>query len=317
MRNSNLDRELSLMLLMTENRSYTVSQMCERIGISPRTLYYYIEFFRNYGFIVEKHGRCYSLDKDSPFFSKLFKTVRFTEDEAIAMRRILDRADDSSIQVRHLRAKLDTLYDLDILTDTAMSERAAQNISALYGAIKMRKAVVLHRYSSPHSNSVAGRVVEPFHFLDGNNEVRCYEISSAMNKTFKVSRMESVEILDDDWRYEDRHRRLYTDIFMFSAEQTATVELRLGRLSHNLLLEEYPAAAPCVTPCGDGQHWHLRLDVCSYAGIGRFVLGLSGDITVLSDDGFRRYLRGKVDGMSGLWSGPASPPAVIPDSAEE
>lgn len=31
------------MLLMTENRDYTVKQMCERLGISRRTLYYYID----------------------------------------------------------------------------------------------------------------------------------------------------------------------------------------------------------------------------------------------------------------------------------
>ncbi len=302
MRNNNLDRELSLILLMTENRTYTVAQMCERVGISPRTLYYYIEFFKDYGFIVEKHGKCYSIDKDSPFFQKLFKSVRFTEDEAIAMRRLLDRADDSSIQLRHLRSKLDKLYDLDILSDTALRERDAQNISALYQAIKMKKMVVLHRYSSPHSNSVAGRVVEPFHFLNRNNEVRCYEVSSGMNKTFKVSRMESVEILDDGWRHEDLHCQLYTDIFMFSAEHTVTVELRLGRLSCNLMLEEYPEAAAGITPCGDGLHWNLRLDVCSYAGIGRFVLGLSDDISVLGDAGFRAYLRDKVAGMPRLWA---------------
>ncbi len=302
MRNNNLDRELSLILLMTENRAYTVSQMCERLGISARTLYYYIEFFRDYGFIVEKHGRCYSLDKDSPFFSKLFKSVRFTEDEAIAMRRLLDRADDNSIMLRSLRGKLDKLYDLDILSDTALRERDAQNISTLYQAIKMKKMVAIHRYSSPHSNSVTGRVVEPFHFLNGNNEVRCYEVSSGMNKTFKISRMESVEILDDDWRHESRHRQLYTDIFMFSAEQTVTVELRLGRLSCNLMLEEYPDAAAGITPCSDGLHWELRLDVCSYAGIGRFVLGLSDDIRVLGDAGFIDYLRDKAAGMSRLWT---------------
>ncbi|MBQ7868930.1 MAG: WYL domain-containing transcriptional regulator [Prevotella sp.] len=297
MRHNNLERELSLILLMTENRGYTVAQLCERLGISRRSLYYYLDFFRDYGFVVEKHGTCYSLDKSSPFFQKLIKKAHFTEDEAITMRRLLDRMDDSSIHVRHLKRKLDTLYDLDILNDVNLREQAANNVTALYEAIKMRKAVILRDYSSPHSDTVTNRVVEPFMFLDGNNEIRCYEIRTAQNKTFKISRIGSVMPLADDWEHENAHRRLFTDVFTFSGETTMPVELRLGRLAYNLLKEEYPQTEPYITPETDGQHWLLRIEVCSYLGVGRFVLGLLENVEVLGGEEFRRYLREKIKGM--------------------
>ena len=298
MRHNNLERELSLILLMTENRGYTVTQLCERLDISRRSLYYYLEFLRSYGFIVEKHGACYSLDKASPFFTRLLKKTHFTEDEAITMRRLLDRADDSNLHIRHLKRKIETLYDLDILNRVPLREQDAQNVSTLYEAIKTRKAVILHNYSSAHSDTTANRVVEPFMFMDGNNEIRCYEILTGCNKTFKVSRIESVILLADDWEHEAHHKQMKTDAFMFSGETTMPVDLRLGRLAYNLLKEEHPLAAAAVTPDDDGQHWLLHLDVCSYLGIGRFVLGLYENIEVLGSDGFREYLREKIAVMA-------------------
>lgn len=45
------------------------------------------------------------------------------------------------------------------------------------------------------------------------------------------------------------------------------------------------------------------MPVCSYAGIGRFVLGLFDDIEVLGDDGFVNYLGGKVRAMTEIIAG--------------
>lgn len=68
MRHDKLEKEMNLMLLLTENHRYDVDTLCERAGISRRMLYYYLESFRDWGFKVEKNGRIYSLDRESPFF---------------------------------------------------------------------------------------------------------------------------------------------------------------------------------------------------------------------------------------------------------
>ena len=138
--------------------------------------------------------------------------------------------------------------------------------------------------------------------MNNNNEVRCYEPSSKLNKTFKVSRMQEAELLDSEWAFEDRHREMYTDIFMFSGEEQMPVSMLLGQLSYNVLKEEYPAAEAYITANDDGRH-RLDMPVCSYAGIGRFVLGLFDDIEVLGDDGFVNYLDGKVRAMTEIIAG--------------
>ncbi len=296
MRHTSLNRELQLMLQLTENRSYTVEQLCERLEISRRNFYYYINFFRETGFIIEKHGPYHSIDKESPWFKKLFKVFHLTEDEALEIRHMLDGANANNLQVKHLKDKLDRLYDFHIMDEVKMDKLVTDRLSALYDAIKLKQKVMLINYSSPHSNTTSNRLVEPYMFLNGNNEVRCYELLSKTNKTFKISRMEAVMPIMEDWENEHLHRRMHTDIFMFSGEKKLPVRLRLDRLAHNLLVEEYPAATPFLT-AEDKEHWIFELDVCSYAGIGRFTLGLFEHIDILGDEDFREYIKGKIKEM--------------------
>lgn len=296
MRHDKLERELRLLLLLAENHNYTIEELCGKVGISRRNLYYYLEFFRDSGFKVEKRGAYYAIDRSSPFFDHLVSRISFTEEEAVLLRRMLDKAEHGNAIIANLKRKLKQFYDFDILADEQLREHAMQNIGSLYDAIKLQRQVVLKGYSSPHSQTVRDRFVEPFLLMNNNNEVRCYEPSSGMNKTFKVSRMQGVQVLDSEWAYADRHRRMYTDVFMFSGEELMPVELTLGPLSYNILREEYPQAMPCVADGGGGRRL-LRLDVCSYAGIGRFVLGLYDDIRVLGGDGFKQYLKEKISRM--------------------
>ena len=224
--------------ILTENHNYEVGQICEKIGISRRMLYYYLESFRDWGFKVEKNGRYYSIDRQSPFFMHLFERINFTEDEALTLLAILNKVDDRNAITERIRHKLDRFYDLNILSHPEIREKTAHNVSVLYKAIKSKLLVKIIGYSSPHSKSVKDRIVEPFLLLNNNNEIRAYEYSSNMNKTFKVSRMDNVELLDLSWEHEAKHKQIYTDIFMFSGEDKQHIKLRLGLLSHNLMLEE-------------------------------------------------------------------------------
>ena len=296
MRHDKLERELNLILLLTENHIYTIDELCAKVGISRRNLYYYLEFFRDCGFKVYKRGNGYCIDRDSPFINHLVSRVSFTEEEAVLMRRLLDQTDRGNVLTANLKKKLDHFYDFEILDNYELREQSVRSIRALYDAIKLRRQVILKGYASPHSRTVRDRFVEPFLLMNNNNEVRCYEMASGMNKTFKISRMEGVVVLDSEWAYADRHRQMFTDVFMFSGEELMPVELVLGQLSYNILKEEYPQAKPFITDAGGGGRL-LRLDVCSYAGIGRFVLGLYDDIQVLGGDGFRRYLDEKISRM--------------------
>jgi len=294
MRHDKLEKELYLLELLTENRSYTIKQLCDKLGMSRRNFYYYVEFFRDSGFKIYKHGDFYCIDRTSPFFGRITERISLNEEEAVLIRRLLDKTGKNNALVTNLKKKLERFYDFDILTNDELREQTVQNISVIYEAIKFKRQVMLRGYISPHSRTTKDRLVEPFLLMNGNNEVRCYEPLSQMNKTFKMSRAGSVELLDTQWVYEKKHRDMFTDIFMFSGEERMPVTLILGELSYNLLREEYPHAEKFIRENGDGRY-RLEMDVCSYTGIGRFVLGLFEDIEVVGNDTFKRYLAEKAE----------------------
>lgn len=287
------ERQLRLMVLLTQNREYTIEELCRHLDMSRRTLYRYLELFRDIGFEVVKQDNVYRLDKSSPFFRDITSLIHFTEDEALTLRHLLDGISGTDIQARHLRHKLERIYDFGILNIIESDAGHADNLQKLYEAMKQHRQVVLHDYSSAHSNRTDNRAVEPYMFLNNHNEVRCYELKSGQNKTFKVSRIGRVEVLELLWCHEADHRRVFTDLFQFSGDERHRVTLRLGRLSCNLLKEEYPQATRLLQADGDS-HWLLTTEVCSFQGIGRFVLGLFEDIEVMDSPEFLEFLRAKI-----------------------
>lgn len=284
------DRQLRLMILLTQNTDYSVDDICEKLSMSRRTIYRYLEAFRQMGFIVKKESNIYRLDKDSPFFEEISTMVHFTEDEAATINQVLNSVHNNSQQVRALRWKLSRLYDYKVLSAHSVNERMARNIHELYEAIKQERVVILKDYNSPHSNQESSRVVEPYMFHEGNTEIRCYEIASGMNKTFKVSRIGKVEMMDILWNNKDKHAPYHTDLFHFSGEKTYPVTLRLGRLATSLIMEEYPDATRLLKLENDGRCL-LSTEVCSYKGVARFVMGLIDDIEIVDSPEFVNYLR--------------------------
>ena len=140
------ERQLRLMVLLTQNREYTIEELSEKLDMSRRTLYRYLELFRDIGFRVEKLGNVYRLDKESPFFREITSLIHFTEDEALTLRRTLDVLSDTDMQVRHLRHKLERIYDFGITDAMQADPVLAGNLSALYEAIKLHRQVMIHDY---------------------------------------------------------------------------------------------------------------------------------------------------------------------------
>ena len=291
------DRQLRLLLMLTQNRNLTVDDVSRQLSMSRRSIYRYIDSFKQMGFIVVKEGPRYHIDPESPFFKQITSYIHFTEDEAMTINQVLNSVYDNSPQVRHLREKLSSLYDYKVLSKHGVDEHIAQNLAALFDAVKTERMVVLRDYASPNSAQTSDRIVEPYLFVSENSEVRCYEIKTGQNKTFKLSRIRKVEPLDLLWSHKNEHAEYFTDLFHFSGEERFPVTLILGQLSMSLLVEEYPGASAMLKKQDDGR-FLLKTEVCSYKGIGRFVMGLIDDIEIVDSPDFVEYLRGKVEDLT-------------------
>lgn len=193
------ERQLRLMMLLTQNRKYTLEELGKRLDMSSRNVYRYIEAFKMAGFIVRKTNGCYSLDKSSPYFKDISTLVHFTEEEAYILKRAIESVDGNTSLKQNLKEKLYKVYDYEILSEIVVRSGIADNVHNLYEAVKDKRQVAFHEYKSSNSHAVTDRVVEPFAFTANNNEIWCYEPASGKNKLFKVSRITSVEVLETGW----------------------------------------------------------------------------------------------------------------------
>jgi predicted DNA-binding transcriptional regulator YafY len=291
-----IDRILDLVLMLSGD-GHTVEELSETFGVSKRLCYYMLTCLRQHGFIVIKQGKVYRLNPKSPFFQQVSANISFSEDEAAFLYKLVDNVEDSGRYGELVKNKLVRFYDIDYLCGGKASKTRAQMINNLYDAIDRKRVVVLKNYSSPHSKTVSDRVVEPFLFMNDKCDVRCFEVSSGTNKTFKLSRMQDVELLDLIWEHEDAHKQMLTDVFMFSGDEQQTITLRLGRLSASILREEYPKSERYIEQ-QDDDHWIAKMPVCSFIGVGRFVLGLFEDIEVLECKEFKTFIKDKINKLN-------------------
>ena len=293
-----LERLLRLMKLLTGNVHYTINDLAERLDTSYRSIYRYIETFKDAGFVIHKlEGGVYKLGKESPYFREISQLVHFTDEEAHIVNQLIEGLDDTNMLKQNLRKKLSSVYNCTSLAASVVKGKHASNVNMILEAIEQRRQVLLCDYSSSHATSVRTRLVEPFGFTTNYVQIWCYEPDSGMNKLFKTSRVGSVVILDAGWQHVDKHHEGYIDIFRMTGYDRYRVCLELGMLAHNLILEEYPLSERDIKPLGNGR-WLLDTMVCNYIGIGRFAMGLLDDIRVVDSPNFSEYLKQRLELMS-------------------
>lgn len=287
-----IERMLRLMKMLTANVEYSVDDIAARLDMSRRTIYRYIDTFRDAGFVIKKSGQCIRLDKESPHFKDISQLVHFTEEEAVILRRAIESIDDTNTLKMNLKRKLYSVYDSKTLADTVVKGHNADNIHSLIEAIENRRQVVLRNYHSAHS--IRDRKVEPFGFTTNYVNVWCYDTEDGKCKIFKTARIDGVEILDAGWQHESEHEEGFIDIFRMIGSARIHVRLELGLLSRNLLLEEYPLAEEYVSQIAP-ERWLLETDVANLHGVGRFIAGLLDDIRIIEPHGLKTYLLDYID----------------------
>ena len=289
-----LERLLRLMKLLTANATYNVDQLAQRLSMSRRTVYRYIDTFREAGFVIKKNGDHIRLDKESPHFKDISQLVHFTEEEAVILKRAIENIDDTNLLKQNLKKKLYSVYDSKTLADTVVKGKNAANVHRLLEAIEERRQVVLHDYQSAHGAVVRDRRVEPFAFTTNYVQVWCFDPEDGVSKLFKTSRIGSATLTGTPWQHEAAHEKGFIDIFRMHGRERHRVRLDLGILAYNLLTEEYPLAEKDIRATANGR-WLLDTEVAGYAGVGRFVVGLLDDIRIVDSPELQAYIRDYIE----------------------
>ncbi|GAB4008500.1 hypothetical protein GCM10028808_14780 [Spirosoma migulaei] len=287
----NLARTLKLIRLLKQRPGKTLAQLAQILECTPRHARRYMDALEEASYCIDSTGkrppRFYIFEDESR------QQANFTEEEAQLLQEALATISDTNPLLAPLRQKIYNHSTLLPLANTLVDQHQGRVVSRLSDAIRDRRQVWLLCYHSINSNSISDRLVEPYSFSENFTQLTAFEPESDTVKTFKTQRIEDVVVLET--AQTKPPTEVPTDPFDWPGDQKK-VSLRLTYQAYHLLTEAYPLTRSDIMPNPNDTDFPYTYEgiVRSWVGIGRFVLGIPGQVQINEPDAFREYLRGRV-----------------------
>lgn len=281
---------LEVLLLLDCQYGRTIIELSERFEISQRTVYRYLDTFKQVGFVIENTNGYFKIDKENSTVQEISHLLHFSEEEAFILSKAIHSIEDTDELKSKLVKKLYSLYDFDRVIHAISKKEESENIYTLLQAIKQQKQVVLQSYKSGNSKNIRDRIVEPIDFTINYTGVWCYDIEDGVNKVFKTSRIKQVQLLESFYNYKPKHKKGIIDIFRMQSFEPIAIILELSLVAYNLIIEEYPLSEKYISKVTDNLY-RLECEVGNLMGVGRFVLGLPGEIQIIASEALKQYVQ--------------------------
>jgi proteasome accessory factor C len=294
MENKSLYRVLRVISLLSKERGYTVKQLASLFDADIKSIYRDLAILKEAGFLLKKDkGYRYFIEKyNASLFTE--KLLSFSIEEASMLKDALLATHSKNPLKNQALHKLFALSELDNLVEIIYDNEVGETINTLHKAIKNKKQVLLQNYHSSNSNTIKNRTVEPISFYKNMQYVVAYDTESNEVRQFKPDRAEKAILLNTGQKFADMHHSLAPDVFGMNGTPHFMADLKLNIRAANLLKEEFPASKKHITKASRPNTYIFTAPCKGYEGIGRFALGLPGDVEVLGDEGFLGYLEEKV-----------------------
>jgi predicted DNA-binding transcriptional regulator YafY len=280
---------LEVLLLLDCQYGRTITELSERFEISQRTVYRYLDTFKQVGFVIENTNGYFKIDKENATVQEISHLLHFSEEEAFILSKAIHSIEDTDEFKSKLVKKLYSLYDFDRVIHAISKKEESENIYTLLQAIKQQKQVVLQSYKSGNSKNIRDRIVEPIDFTINYTGVWCYDTEDGVNKVFKASRIKHVQLLESFYNYKPKHKKGIIDIFRMQSFEPIAIILELSLVAYNLIIEEYPLSEKYISKVTDNLY-RLECEVGNFLGVGRFVLGLPGEIQIIASEALKQYV---------------------------
>jgi predicted DNA-binding transcriptional regulator YafY len=298
-----------LISLLKQKPGYSVDKLAGYLQCNKRTVYRYFKLLEQLNYDVDStDGYHYLVEAvDGPRLS-------FSKKELELLNLRLVDLGESNPLVASIRLKLKLTSAHVPLPHELRTLSQSTFIEWLQIAIASRKRVRLLRYNTTtETGEVGDRVVEPQSLTDNLSQLVARETEHGKIRTFNLSRMQGVDILEDQPCLFP-HLELTPDLFgMADADkEPQAITLHLTERSYKLLIREFPAAYPfCQALQNPGRAveagtarptWshEFRCEARGYEGIGRFVMGLPTEVKVVDPEDFRAFVQAKSAGAT--WS---------------
>ena len=280
-----------VMSLLKDNMHKTVDVIAERVGMSARSVYRFIDAFKEMGMkISRRYGAVYTLEDETVDLRKFNMGDLLEKPEAGI---ILQRPCQDLMTARDTYEAIEKMAAGHHLDDAPYLRQVVANVTLLQIAAQHGRKVTV-TYDSNTWKKRKTLTIEPYTFYFYYNYVWCYDCERQRNVPLRVSRMGQVKILDEKWTYGHGHRKQMVDAFGCWGHFTKHVKLRMTMQARNLMTEAHPISMITMkedTAYPDGERWIVELEVCEYSGLARYIMGMLDEIEILEGEGLKEYIR--------------------------
>jgi len=290
-----VNRMIRVLYLLADNLNHTVDEIADKAQTCPRTVYRYLQAFKDAGLkVICRYGSVYKIEKWWNLCNDKeparHKTDSKDKERGIVLQRPLQdlKCPDGTYEL------LEQFNDKGFLKDMPYLQKCVANVDLMVKAASLHKKILLKNYASNEWNRLCDRIIEPYDFPFYYNFVWAYDCELKRNILLRGSRTEEVKILDEDWDWEEQHRKQNMDAWGCYGWRTYPITLRVSMKVRNLMEEAYPMSMIEMKPdktAKKGRHWILSTQVCDFSGVGQFIMGLLDEVEILEGEGLREYLR--------------------------
>ena len=280
-----LEKLLVLVRLLQYKRTKTYAELASILNKSERQVRRDIKMLE----------RFFQLEYD--FYGRPFILTEVNEDELMVNLTTEEMAFLSTL-VRKSKSKfkdgLMKKLDLELHLEFDEDSELAKKIDHLEVAISAKNKVILKNYASAHSKSVRDIEVEPI-MITEFKYLTAFDVTDKKVKVFAIDRITGVETTQMPFGYQELHLHLKPDPFGMASGQAHLVDLLLSERAYLLMREEYPRTRLQITKSDSPDYpWRFYSTVYGLEGIGRFVLGLLGEIEIVTPQELKNYLKDRI-----------------------
>ena len=283
-------RIIRLIRILADRPCKTALELVKILEVSRKTIYRDLETIEELGYLIDKDQR----DAYFIFEADQSESTSFEPEELQLLNQLIGAIEGKNPLKESLRKKLFLSSTLVPLSEELMDMHLAKIVHRLSNAIEEKKQCRLIHYRSASSDVPQNRLIEPISLTKNNEQLAAFDLDKQAIRHFKLKRIEDVEVLVKTCSH--FNQAIITDIFGFPSEESILVKLQLSTRAYQLLIEEFPDVRPFTSHEADKNKRSYRFvyEARSLIGIGRFILGLPGEIVVESPVELKEYLKKRI-----------------------
>lgn len=263
-------RVLQFISFLEQEPSKTVAQLSSLLDTTDRTVYRYLDLVKECGFDLQR-------DKINRFLivNDRCNGVRFTPEEADYLKQLVLTNGRKSKLKDAVLSKIYLSLDATIVAGHLINAKNGKIVEKLSNAIADKEQVILKKYQSINSETIADRIVEPFGFTDNYSSVMAFEPATLRNKTFNIDRITDIGFNNQKWRFESEFENQIPDVFGFAfSGQKYPVQIELPLKQYLLLKNDFPMTAPYFKFNAQKDVCELTIEVNDLRPLDRFLRGI-------------------------------------------